>query len=68
MVCAGCGQEATGGARGWRAYLDVDDELVCYCRRCALRKVGPITTRILRFDNWNANDPRDLPADRSDGL
>jgi len=45
LECGECGETAVGSARGWRAYLcDVDDdgenEVLCYCPRCAEQEFG----------------------------
>jgi len=45
LVCAECGLESAGVARGWRAYLcdlddDGQDEVLCFCPACAEREAG----------------------------
>ena len=35
LACVECGARASGPARGWRTYLDVDDEPVTFCPDCA---------------------------------
>ena len=35
LVCVECGKESEDGARGWLAFLTVDDELATYCLECA---------------------------------
>ncbi len=40
MICIECGAEADERAEGWRSYLTVDDEALCYCRACAEREFG----------------------------
>lgn len=38
LECAGCGERDELGL-GWRAYLDVDDEVWIYCEECAKREL-----------------------------
>lgn len=38
LVCAECGTISEDDAKGWRAYLDVDDEAVTFCPECAERE------------------------------
>ena len=57
---AECGEKAADGATGWRAYLAVDDEVVFYCQRCAVREFGQRHTRSLSDDlrpDWLIEDP-----------
>lgn len=37
LVCLECGDESPE-ARGWRAYVDDEDELLVYCGDCAARE------------------------------
>jgi hypothetical protein len=39
LECVECGRH-DDGRRGWRAYLDVDDELQTFCPVCAEREFG----------------------------
>jgi hypothetical protein len=34
VVCVECGEESEDGARGWTAFLTVDDEIATYCPEC----------------------------------
>jgi len=38
LVCAECATEADPEARGWRAYLDSEDNVVTFCPECAERE------------------------------
>jgi hypothetical protein len=44
QACVECGREQASVARGWRAYLTVDEdepvEAVVYCPECAEREFG----------------------------
>jgi hypothetical protein len=49
LRCAECGVAAVGSARGWRAYLcdlddDGQDDVICYCARCADEQLGSDTS------------------------
>ena len=37
LVCLECGDESDQ-ARGWRAYVDDEDDLLVYCGDCAARE------------------------------
>ena len=34
LVCEECGEASTGAARGWRAYLTIDQQVATYCPEC----------------------------------
>jgi hypothetical protein len=38
LICAECDGESEAGAVGWRAYLDCEDAVVCFCPECATRE------------------------------
>jgi hypothetical protein len=38
MLCVECGAVAPAAAKGWRVYLDDEDEPVVYCTTCAARE------------------------------
>jgi hypothetical protein len=40
LVCVECRLTSSGDARGWRAYLSIDDEIGAYCPACAEREFG----------------------------
>ena len=40
LVCVECRKGAEGDARGWRAFLTVDDEVATYCPPCAAAEFG----------------------------
>ncbi len=40
LICAECGTESSPDAAGWRAYLDIDDDVVTFCPECAEREFG----------------------------
>ena len=40
LVCVECGEESEEDARGWRAFLTVDDELGTYCPDCTREEFG----------------------------
>ena len=35
LVCEECGEQSTGAARGWRAYLTIDHLVAINCTNCA---------------------------------
>jgi hypothetical protein len=39
LECVECGLASTADARGWRAYLTVDDQAVVFCSACAEREL-----------------------------
>jgi hypothetical protein len=41
LVCTECRAVADATARGWRAYLTDEDELLLYCGACAAREFDP---------------------------
>jgi hypothetical protein len=43
LICAECATEADPEARGWRAHLNCDDNIVTFCPECAEREFGPCT-------------------------
>jgi hypothetical protein len=38
LICAECAAGADPEARGWRVYLDCDDNVVMFCPECAERE------------------------------
>jgi hypothetical protein len=38
LRCVECAAESTGSARGWRAFLTVDDVVAFYCPSCTTRE------------------------------
>ena len=40
LVSVECGACSDVDARGWRAFLTVDDEVATYCPRCAAAEFG----------------------------
>ncbi len=40
LVCAECSKRSELSARGWRAFLAVDDQVASYCPECAEREFG----------------------------
>jgi hypothetical protein len=40
LFCVECGEESEEDARGWRAFLTVDNELGTYCPDCAGEEFG----------------------------
>lgn len=40
LVCVECEKPAPADARGWQAFLTVDDEVALYCPACARREFG----------------------------
>lgn len=40
LICLECEKEAEEGARGWRAFLTIDDEVATSCPQCAEAEFG----------------------------
>jgi hypothetical protein len=40
LTCAECGVTSSDDAKGWRAYLDDEDQVVMFCASCAVREFG----------------------------
>jgi hypothetical protein len=38
MTCVECAADADEAARGWRAFLTVDEEVATFCPECAARE------------------------------